>query len=312
MVQMEKRESSSSEKINPSKISELINQHEGELLEWKDSRILADPFKLARSMSALSNQKGGFILIGVKDDGAIEGLKFQKQHEELIMNIASEKCSPPIRPRFENVSIPEKGDVYVIKIMKKAQEPFHGVKTKDGLVYFIRVGSTIREMQPHELSMGKGISVKIRPYSPSEKGLLLLTEKMVTTISRRKNWSMTKSIYLLTAIGGALTVATLGLFLGAIYGKLGIPPASFPTWGYILIVFGLALGVYLLTTLSIAYETKCPACGKFFKFKRVESEILSKRTVDEETEEWKVHNVYRCLSCGHEDEETVHEKHSKD
>lgn len=263
-------------------------------------------------MSALSNQKGGFILIGVKDDGTIEGLKFQKQHEELIMNIASEKCSPPIRPNFENVTIPEKGDVYIIKIMKKVQEPFHGVKTKDGLVYFIRVGSTIREMQPHELSMGKGKSVKIKPYSPSEKGLLLLTDKMVSTISRRKNWSMTKSIYLLTAIGGALTIITSGLFLGAIYGKLGTPLASFPTWAYALIIFGLGLGIYLVSTLGIAHDTKCPACGEFFKFKRVESEILSKRTVDEDTEEWKVHNSYRCENCGHEDEETVYEKHSKD
>jgi hypothetical protein len=301
-----------SEKINLSEILKIIGQGEGELVEFKDSRILADPFKLARSMSALSNQKGGFILIGVKDDGTIEGLKFQKEHEERIMNIASEKCSPPVRPRFESVSIPEKGDVYVIQISKRENEPYHGVKTRDGLVYFTRVGSTIREIQPHELSGRKGKGVKVEPYTPSEKGFLLLTDKMVTTISNKRDWSFTKTIWVLTSIGVSFVACSLTLFFAAIYGVLGMPSTSFPTWAYIAILIWLFSGFYLMSTAGAARETKCPACRRFFKFKKIESVVLSKRTLDEDTEEWKVHNLYRCDSCGYEEEETVYEKHDRD
>ena len=70
------------------------------------------------------------------------------------MNVASNNASPPIRPDFIKISVLQ-GDVYVIKIIKKVDEAYHGVKTPDGLVYFVRVGSTNREMQPQELSAGK-------------------------------------------------------------------------------------------------------------------------------------------------------------
>jgi hypothetical protein len=309
---MKKEELNESEKTNSDKVLALIKQGEGELIEWKDSRILKDAFKLARSISALSNQKGGFVLIGVKDDGIIEGLKFKKEHEEHIMNIASENCSPPIRPHFESVTIPEKGDVYVIKIIRKEKDVFHGVKTRDGLVYFIRVGSTIREIQPHELSRGGKKGMKIAPYAPSEKGLLFLTDKLVTGISARKKWSFKKTIRVLTTIGASFIIGSMTLLLAAIYGKLGIPLTNFPTWAYVVIVIWLASGIFLISASQIASETKCPACGEYFKFKKVESEILGKRTIDEGTEEWKVRNLYRCENCEHEHEETVYEEHGDD
>ena len=49
---------------------------------------------------------------------------------------------------------------------------YHGVRTKDGLVYFARVGSTIREMSRHELSETGDAGVEIAPYTQFEKGLL--------------------------------------------------------------------------------------------------------------------------------------------
>ena len=77
--------------MSSDEVLQLIKQGEGELIEWKDSRILNNPIKLARSMAALANHKGGLILIGVKDDGTIEGMEYEKGHEEYIMNVAAEK-----------------------------------------------------------------------------------------------------------------------------------------------------------------------------------------------------------------------------
>ncbi len=293
-------------------ILEMISQGEGQLIEWKDSRILSDSFKLARSISALANTKGGFVLIGVKDNGSLEGLKFKKEHETQIMSISSEKVNPPIRIDFTKVSILGQGDVYAIRVPDRGNKPFHGVKTRDGLVYFTRVGSTIRELQPNELSRGTARRVKIEPYSPSDKGSMILTEKMVTRLSEKVNWSFDKAILFLTLTGVLVTVMTLGVLMALIYGAFGFSVASVSIWAYVPIVIGLFIGIYLISTLRIARETKCPVCKRYFKYKIVQSEILEKRNVDRDTEEWKILNIYRCESCGHEEENTDYEEHSKD
>ena len=248
----------------------------------------------------------------MKDDGTIEGLKYDKGHEELVMNIANENCSPPIRPQFKKVTIPRKGDVYIINVPKRTHDAYYGVKAKDGIVYFSRAGSTIREMQPHELSRGNPKGVKTAPYTPSEKGLLLLTEKLVSAISTKRRWSFTRTIRALTAIGGCFIIGSLILFFGAIYGKLGLSAAYFPWLAYTLIALWLGSGTYLCLIPAIAYDARCPACRNFFKFKKTEREILNKRTVDDRTEEWKVRYLRRCDVCGHEEEKTVYEEYDRD
>ena len=74
-----KDDETSSESLNSTKLLEIIAQGENNQLEFKDSRILKDPFKLAKSMAAMANARGGMILVGVKDGGSIEGLRFQKR-----------------------------------------------------------------------------------------------------------------------------------------------------------------------------------------------------------------------------------------
>ncbi len=296
---------------NRKKILELIREGEGQLVEWKDSRIISDSFKLARSLSSLANTEGGFILVGVRNDGSLEGLKFKTEHETQIMNIASEKCNPPIRLQFANVAASKEADVYVLKVQRRESEPFHGVKTRDGLVYFTRVGSTIDELQPYELSARKEEGVKINPYTPAEKGTLFLIERLVIAISSNKNWSLEKTIRSLTIIGITILVVTLSFFMALIYGLIGISIASFPTGGYLLIIIDVIVGLFLTSTFSTARETKCPACRKYFKYKIAESEVLEKRNIDRDTEEWKVHNTLRCENCGYQAEKTKYEKHDR-
>ena len=108
------------------------------------------------------NAEGGILLIGIKDDKTIEGMKAKKGHEEHIMNVASDKCDPRLAPNFQKVTILRKGDVYVIRVLER-QGPYHAVKTKDGYKFFTRVGSTIREISPSELSLGEqGVEIRAR------------------------------------------------------------------------------------------------------------------------------------------------------
>jgi hypothetical protein len=298
--------------ITSNDVLRLIEQEEGTKLEWKDSRILDNPFKLAKSMTAMANQDGGIILIGVKDDGTIEGMKAKKGHQEHIMTIATDRCEPPITPVFQRIEISREADVYALTIPKR-RDMHHGVKTKDGLVYFIRVGSRIREMRPYELGEPKERGVKIEPYTPSEKGLLWLSEKTLMKVSTSLNLSLMKGMLMLIAIGVFSIAGALLLIFRIEYGKLVFFTANYPWWISTLIFVWLICGIYLSIFIPTSvFETRCPACKSFFAFEKVESEILEKRTISEDLEEWKVRNLYRCKICKYENEETKYEEHSRE
>lgn len=133
--------------MSVNKIRELIRQGEGQTIEFKDSRFLSNSFDLAQLMVAFANADGGTILIGVRDTGEIEGMTAKNGHEEYIMNVASDKCDPPIRPSFKTIRYNNIGDVYLATIPKG----LHGVKMEGGVAFYIRVGSTIRAMTPEEI-----------------------------------------------------------------------------------------------------------------------------------------------------------------
>lgn len=137
------------EEKNP--IDEIIASGESQILEFKKSDILSDPVKLAREMVAFSNSIGGRILIGICDDGTVEGMKAKKEHELFIMNIARDRCDPPLAPSFSTINRPG-GDIYELKVTRFRTFP-HATRTENGKVYYIRVGTTVREATSIELAL---------------------------------------------------------------------------------------------------------------------------------------------------------------
>lgn len=135
---------------DPDYIGKLIAVGETSFVEFKRRDILNDNIKLVKEMTALANLNGGLILIGVHNNGNIERMKVEKEHETHIMNIARDLCIPPLSPEFDMVQLKE-GPIYVIKIKRFSNLP-HAVKTKEGKVYFIRVGTTVRQASEHELA----------------------------------------------------------------------------------------------------------------------------------------------------------------
>ncbi len=72
-------------------IMDLLKQGENEYIEFKRPEILSKKFELAREMVALANHSGGYILIGVNDEGKIVGVEKKKRHMEHIINMAQER-----------------------------------------------------------------------------------------------------------------------------------------------------------------------------------------------------------------------------
>jgi ATP-dependent DNA helicase RecG len=105
-------------------IDELIQSGEGQTIDFKKSEILSNPTKLAKLMVAFANSNGGRILIGICDDGTIEGMKEKKEHERHVMNIGRDKCVPPLVPDFSVINKPE-GDILCRKDSEVSKASSH-------------------------------------------------------------------------------------------------------------------------------------------------------------------------------------------
>lgn len=71
----------------------LIKQGEGLQLDFKFE--ISDAAKIARSLVAFANTKGGKLLVGVKDNGTIAGIRSEEEFY-MIDNAAKRFCKPEI------------------------------------------------------------------------------------------------------------------------------------------------------------------------------------------------------------------------
>lgn len=74
-------------------IKELILQGEGVHLDFKFE--ISDAAKIARSLVAFANTEGGKLLVGVKDNGAIAGVRSEEEFY-MIQNAAHRFCQPEV------------------------------------------------------------------------------------------------------------------------------------------------------------------------------------------------------------------------
>lgn len=75
-------------------IEELIAQGEHQQLDFKFE--VSDSKKIARTLSAFANTDGGRLLIGVKDNGVIAGVRSEEEY--YMIEAASEMYTRPIIP----------------------------------------------------------------------------------------------------------------------------------------------------------------------------------------------------------------------
>src|SRR6202000_617684 len=90
-------------KGNIMNIKKLIFEGEGVSLDFK--KTITSCEKIARTMVAFANNKGGRLLIGVADDGAIKGVKSDDEERYMIEKAAHIFAKPALEPRFEEVYI---------------------------------------------------------------------------------------------------------------------------------------------------------------------------------------------------------------
>lgn len=106
--------------MRPKELIDLIAQGESTVLEFKRKSV--SPAKLAKEITAFANTNGGYLLIGVDDNGTIYGIPSEKSEIDIVERACVFFIDPPIVPSISIVNVFDK-DILVVKINKSEIKP---------------------------------------------------------------------------------------------------------------------------------------------------------------------------------------------
>ncbi len=109
-------------------ISARIKNGEGLQLDFKHS--ISDTKKIARSLVAFANTEGGSLLIGVRDNGSIAGVRSEEEYY-MIETAALIYCRPPVEFLHQNHIVSGKNILEII-VNKSVNMP-HSAPDNDGI-----------------------------------------------------------------------------------------------------------------------------------------------------------------------------------
>jgi len=116
-------------------IRKLIAQGEHQQLDFKFG--ITDSRKIARTLSAFANTDGGCLLIGVKDNGAIAGVR--SEEEFYMVQAASEMFTrPPVHFEVKEWSVDGR-NVLEIQVPKSREELYLAPDKHNQYLAYIRV-----------------------------------------------------------------------------------------------------------------------------------------------------------------------------
>ncbi len=122
--------------MTPADLDILIQQGEGTTLEFKES--LSSSF--SRELVAMANTVGGKLLLGVRDDGTVIGVKDSNALRARIQDIAR-NCDPPVKVLVEPVD-----DVLAVHVRESDAKP---VQCSEG--FFWRQGAGTQKLSRDEI-----------------------------------------------------------------------------------------------------------------------------------------------------------------
>lgn len=118
------------------RLLDLIAEGEHEQQDFK--YLISDARKIARSISAFSNNKGGRLLIGVKDNGTIAGVR-SEEDIFMIEQAGDLYCSPRVSVDFEAVRAGGGAVVFIATIAPAPSRPVSVREAGGTLVTYYRV-----------------------------------------------------------------------------------------------------------------------------------------------------------------------------
>ncbi len=143
-------------------IKRMIFEGEGVTLDFK--KTITSSEKIAKTLVAFANNKGGRLLIGVLDDGTIKGVKSEDEEKYMINRAASFFCRPVLEPVFEEVYVDDKL-VLVAEVAPSDMKPHYSLGEDGKWWVYIRVKD--------KSMLASKIVVDVLKKSNNEDGVLI-------------------------------------------------------------------------------------------------------------------------------------------
>ena len=129
-------------------LADPIHNGENSGVEFKRADIR--PERLACEIAALLNHEGGYVLLGVEDDGAVTGLACPpKQTEERVMEVARTHVRPAATPYWETIDW-DGLRVGIVSLPADAPDKPYKAKRGSAWVTQVCVGTTTRDATDEE------------------------------------------------------------------------------------------------------------------------------------------------------------------
>lgn len=117
-------------------LRKLVNEGEGQKLEFKLKTH--HPDKIMKEVVAFANSDGGYLLLGVADDGEIKGLKFPEEDKYVISQSMEKHVEPEISYSRNEILLDNGRTVLVYKIDKSTDHIIYFNSGTDGLKIYVR------------------------------------------------------------------------------------------------------------------------------------------------------------------------------
>lgn len=118
----------------------MVSGGESATVEFK--RKVAYPEKIIKELVAFANTKGGYLFIGVNDDGTIPGVKFPEDNIYALEQALEKYCRPALPYHLEEVPVTEDRWVVVVRVEESSSKPHYILLPENGQkkLTFVRSG----------------------------------------------------------------------------------------------------------------------------------------------------------------------------
>ena len=104
-------------------LQQMVAKGEGLRLEFKHS--LPEGSRIAREITALANTRGGYLLVGVSDDGDLTGVKDFEEQIYALNQALEQFCVPSVSLELESIKVSRTRTALVVKIPLSSNRPHY-------------------------------------------------------------------------------------------------------------------------------------------------------------------------------------------
>lgn len=116
------------------RIQNIIDQGEGDMLDFK--KEISNAHRIAKTMVSFANHHGGTLLVGVRDDGSISGVKTEEE-KFMLEKAASTLCHPSIDLNIHEWNL--KGKVVLEVLVPEGKDkPFYAIDEEGKKWVYVR------------------------------------------------------------------------------------------------------------------------------------------------------------------------------